>query len=160
MTMKSIILGLAVPFVAVAVYLTIVYMEGGLSISESPVRLQVGETTEFSFTLLNQDGLGKREYRDLRVEFIDDKWLVRTVNASVDRAVLPIGGEAVIRITLQGAKAGVNEDARIRLTYPGGGKEFKVPLVVDKDPNSNLTFSLSSLSPMELIAFSKRCGGG
>ena len=158
--MKSIILGLAVPFVAVAVYLTIVYMEGGLSISESPVRLQVGETTEFSFTLLNQDGLGKREYRDLRVEFIDDKWLVRTVNASVDRAVLPIGGEAVIRITLQGAKAGVNEDARIRLTYPGGGKEFKVPLVVDKDPNSNLTFSLSSLSPMELIAFSKRCGGG
>jgi hypothetical protein len=158
---SSNMLWLAVPFAAVAVFLTVEHMRGGLTLTQaSPLKLQVGEMGEFAFTLTNRGELNGKDLRELTVEFIDDKWLVRTVNASVDRAVLGEGESAVIRITLEGAKAGVNEDARVRLTYPGGGREFRVRLTVEKDPESNLTFRLSSLSPVELLAFSERCGGG
>lgn len=145
----------------VALMFTLGCLHGGLSLVEKPrVELQVGKKAEFVFKVANEDGLNDKEYRDFTVEFIDDKWLVRTINASIDKSVLKTGDSATIRITLEGAKVGVNDDARIRLTYPSGGKEFKVYLKVNKDPNSNLTFKLSSLSPMELLAFSKRCGGG
>ena len=145
---------------AVIVFFSVSYIQGGLTMKEaSPVRLQVGERAEFVFTVTNTGDLNGLDLKELTVEFIDDKWLVRTVNASIDHEVLNEGDSAAIKITLEGAKAGVNDDARVRLTYPGGGKEFRVKLTVDKDPNSNLTFKLSSLSPVELLAFNKRCSG-
>jgi hypothetical protein len=133
-------------------------LQDGLALREKvSVELQIGERAEFLFTLENTDG---KEYTDFTVEFVDDKWLVRTMGTEIDKPTLKKGDSAVVRVILEGAKVGTNDNARLRLTYSDGGKEFRVPLTVKKDPNSNLTFKLSSLSPMELLAFNARCGGG
>lgn len=135
-------------------------VNGGLTLRDArPIELQVGERAEFSFTVENLGGMLEKEYRDFTVEFVDDKWLVRTIDTGIDKPVLKTGESARARVVLEGAKAGVNDDARLRLTYSGGGVEFKIPLKVRKDPSSNLTFKLSSLSPLELLAFNQRCGG-
>jgi hypothetical protein len=120
------------------------------------VELQIGERVEFIFTVENTDG---KEYTDFTVEFVDDQWRVRTVGTEMAKSTFKKGDSAVVKMVLEGAKVGFNEDARLRLTYAQGGKEFKVPLTVEKDPTTNLTFKLSSLSPLELLAFNKRCGG-
>ena len=140
-----------------ALLLVVGCLQDGLAlIYRHPVELQIGERVEFIFTVENTDG---KEYTDFTVEFVDDQWLVRTVGTEMAKSTFKKGDSAVVKMVLEGAKVGFNEDARLRLTYAQGGKEFKVPLTVEKDPTTNLTFKLSSLSPLELLAFNKRCGG-
>jgi hypothetical protein len=147
--------------IIIIIILNLGCIQGGLTLKdERPIELQAGEKKEFIFTVENLDGFVKKNYRDFTVEFIDDKWLVSTVVTEINKPVLENGETAIIKVVLEGAKVGINNDARLRLTYSDGGKEFRIPLTVTKDPDSNLTFKLSSLSPMELLAFNTRCGGG
>lgn len=149
---------LAVNTLALVLILTLGCTQSGLTLKDArAVEVQIGERGEYKFTLENQNGILEKEYRDLRAEFVDDKWLVRTVSARIDKPVLKSGDSAVVEVVLEGAKVGVNPEAKLRLLYSDGGKEFPVRLEVKKNPGSNATFKLSSLSPLELLAFSERC---
>ena len=141
------------------IFLSVGCVQSGLTLQdEGGIEIQMGDIKQFEFVVENVDGILAKEYNDIKIEFVDDKWLVQTVTTGIDKKTLNNGDYGIVKVQLEGAKVGTNNNAKIRLTFSSGGKDFQVPLTVVKDPDSNITFKLSSLSPLELLAFNNRCG--